>query len=220
MSLFTLRREPRPPRGAASFRPLPRLFLDWQVALRRHTMDERNGAPHAGVAPLVSVRRPGAALGVTTHSIICGLLPAPEQLAAKTADFRRLYEESIAHGAREAYDRGIDYLRSYYAQAADFDRESVTTLLPDDGPVVRALQADPTCSLLFYVFDLEDKSEVGRFRCLQLDGLAELHAAGPVYDNVWWHNTLFHGKAEGQLVVRFRHRRTWDTRFGMLEEVS
>jgi hypothetical protein len=34
---------------------------------------------------------------------------------------------------------------------------------------------------------------------------------------VWWHNTLFHGKADHAVVVRFRHRRTLDTRFGGLE---
>ena len=44
-------------------------------------MFEDNGAPHAGVAPLVVVRQPGLALGVSTHSVICGLLArlSPEQ---------------------------------------------------------------------------------------------------------------------------------------------
>ena len=204
----------------AAATPLPRTFLDWQVALRLHTMEERNGAPHAGVAPLLTVRRPGGSLGVTSHSIICGLLPAPEVLAEKTAEFRRLYEDTIPSGARETYDRGIEYLLGYYREPADFDPYSVTTLLPEDGAVVLALRAHPACSLVFYVFDLADKSEIGRFRCLQLDCDAEVHAAGPVYDNVWWHNSLFHGKAEGQVVVRFLHRRTLDTRFGDLQELA
>lgn len=201
-------------------RALPREFLDWQVALRRHTMDERYGAPHAGVAPLLTVRRPGGALGVTTHSIICGILPAPERLEEKTREFRQLYEAAAPAGAKETYDRGIEYLRGYYRDAADFDSTSITTLLPEDGAVVAALRAEPRCSLVFYVFDLDDKTDVGRFRCLQVDCVAEVLGEGPVYDNVWWHNTLFHGKAEEHVVIRFVHQRTWDTRFGMLEEVA
>ena len=43
---------------------------------------------------------------------------------------------------------------------------------------------------------------------------AELHASGPVYDNVWWHNTLFHGMVEDHVVVRFRHERTDATGWG------
>lgn len=206
--------------GRNGHKPLPREFLEWQVALRRHTMDERYGAPHAGVAPLLSVRRPGGTLGVTTHSIICGILPAPERLEAKTDEFRRLYEETIPDGAKTTYDRGIDYLRSYYTSADDFDAGSVTTLLGEDGPAVMALRADPRCSLVFYVFALDDKTEIGRFRCLQLDCDAEVLTSGPVYDNVWWHNTLFHGKAEESVVIHFHHRRTLDTRFGGLEELG
>jgi hypothetical protein len=53
-------------------------------------------------------------VGVAAHSIICGILPRPELLAAKTADFRRLYEGTIAQGSKEVYDRGLDYLKSYY----------------------------------------------------------------------------------------------------------
>lgn len=207
--------------GAANgAKPLPREFLEWQVALRRHTMIERSGAPHAGVAPLLTVRRPGSTLGVTTHSIICGILPAPGRLEEKTAEFRRLYEESIPKGAKKTYDRGIEYLRSYYRNAEDFDPTSLSTLLGEDSPAVLALRADPRCSLVFYVFALADRTEVGRFRCLQLDCEAEVLSAGPVYDNVWWHNTLFHGKDEESVVVRFHHRRTLDTRFGGLEELG
>ena len=42
---------------------------------------------------------------------------------------------------------------------------------------------------------------------------------GPVYDNVWWHNTLFHGPAEDHVVIHFQHLASWDTRFGRLEPV-
>lgn len=206
--------------AAGGAKPLPRELLEWQVALRRHTMDERYGAPHAGVAPLLTVRRPGGTLGVTTHSIICGLLPAPGQLERKTGEFRRLYEETIPEGSKKTYDRGIEYLRSYYRSAEDFDPTSLTTLLGEDSPAVLALRADPRCSLVFYVFALDDRTEIGRFRCLQVDCEAEVLTEGPVYDNVWWHNTLFHGKAEESVVVRFVHRRTLDTRFGRLEEVG
>ena len=55
--------------------PFPEEFLAWQVELRRRTMEENRGAPRAGVAPLVTVRRPGAWLEVSTHSIIGGSLP-------------------------------------------------------------------------------------------------------------------------------------------------
>jgi hypothetical protein len=200
--------------------PMPEDFLRWQVHLRRHTMDERNGSPHAGVAPLLTVRCPGAELGVVSHSIICGVLPAEDLLAAKTEEFRRLYEENAAQGARAVYDRGIEYLKGYYTDPAAFDPTSLTTLLGEDSPAVLALRADPRASLVFYVFDLAEKGEVGRFRCLQLDVRAEVTTSGPVFDNVWWHNTLFHGKADGCAVVRFRHQRSFDTRFGGLERVS
>ena len=200
--------------------PLPIDFLRWQVELRRHTMIERKGSPHVGVAPLLSVRRPGRTPSVTTHSIICGLLPAPDQLAAKTEEFRRLYEESVPNGARVTYDRGIEYLTGYYENIETFDTHSISTLLAEDSPAVLALKAEPRCSLIFYVFDLVDQSEIGRFRCLQLDCRAEVHAKGPVYDNVWWHNTLFHGKADGSVVIQFHHRRTYDTRFGELTEIT
>jgi hypothetical protein len=183
-------------------------------------MLERNGAPHAGVAPLLSVRRPGAKPAVTSHSIICGILPAPDRLEAKTQEFRELYEREIPNGARHLYDQGIEYLKGYYEKVEDFDATSITTLLSDDSPALLALEADPLCSLVFYVFDFEEKSEWGRFRCLQVDCTAKIHRKGPVYDNVWWHNTLFHGKVDGSVVVQFVHRRTLDTRFGRLEVVS
>ena len=200
--------------------PLPIDFLRWQVDLRRHTMLERKGSPHIGVAPLLSVRRPGRTPSVTTHSIICGLLPAPDRLVQKTDEFRSLYEEAAPEGARSTYDRGIEYLKNYYEDLAEFDPNSITTLLSEDSPAVLALKAEPRCSLVFYVFDLVDQSDIGRFRCNQLDCRAEIRTSGPVYDNVWWHNTLFHGKADGSVVIQFHHRRTFDTRFGDLTPVG
>jgi len=207
------------PRPDAS-RPLPPEFLHWQVALRRWTMLQQNGAPHAGVAPLVVVRQPGLALGVSVHSVICGLLARPELLAGKTREFRELYEGAIAQGSRAVYDRGIAYLKDYYRSADDFDAHSVTTLLPRKLPLVDALRAESRCALVFYVFDLVDRSEEGRLRCLQLDCSAQVLEQGPVYDNVWWHNTLFHGPADEHVVVHFRHRASWDTRFGAFDAVS
>ena len=204
-------------RASGNPRPLPREFLEWQVALRRHTMEERNGAPHAGVAPLVTVQRPGAGPGFISSSVICGLLPHPDQLARKTEEFRNLYESGIADGARAVYDRGIQYLLEYYRRADDFDPDSVTTLLPKKAALVDALRAAPRCALVFFVFDLVDRSDVGRFRCLHLDSFAEVLESGPVYDNVWWHNTLFHGAADDHVVIRFRHEASFDTRFGALE---
>jgi hypothetical protein len=200
-------------------RPLPADFLEWQVALRRWTMLETHGAPHAGVAPLLVVRQPGMAVGVSAHSIICGILPHADRLEAKTREFRTLYEEGIGNGARAVYDRGIAYLENYYQSAADFDPAAITTLLPRKLPVVDALRAESRCALVFYVFDLTDRSEVGKLRCLHVDANAEVLESGPVYDNVWWHNTLFHGPADEHVVVHFRHRATWDTRFGAFDSV-
>ncbi len=199
---------------------LPMGFLDWQVALRRHTAEKRNGQPHAGVAPLLFVRRPGMAVGASAHSIICGLLPNASLLEQKTHEFRSIYEGGIAEGAQTVYDQGLEYLKKYYTSSADFDRESITTLLHRDMPLVTALRADPRCALLFYVFDLADQTEIGRLRCLQLDGRAEVLEKGPVFDNVWWHNTLFHGPADDHVVVHFRHERSWDTVFGGFEEAT
>jgi hypothetical protein len=76
------------------------------------------------------------------------------------------------------------------------------------------------CALLFYVFDLDDKSEEGRFRCIQVNCTAELHERGALYDNVWWHYALFHGKVDGHVVVQFLHQSTYDTGFGALEVVG
>ena len=199
--------------------PLPEEFLEWQVRLRAWTMEARNGSPHVGVAPLLLVRRSGVVTGASAHSIICGLLPAERLLDAKTEAFRAMYEEGRAEGARAIYDRGIAYLRRYYEDVDDFDPTSVTTLLPRDSAAAVALRADGRCALVFHVFDMDDKSEVGRLRCLQLDCRAELHESGPVYDNVWWHNALFHGKVEDNVVVRFRHQSSYDTLFGGFESL-
>jgi hypothetical protein len=201
-------------------RPLPTEFLEWQVKLRHWTMLHRHGSPHAGVAPLCCVQQPGIGPGVSMHSIICGLLPHASQLEGKTRDFRALYEEHAENGARAIYDAGIEYLKSYYRSAADFDPLTITSLLDGDAMVVRALRANPTCALLFYVFDLDDRTEEGRFRCLQLNCRAELHASGALFDNVWWHNAVFHGKLDDQVMVRFVHQRTYDTRFGGLEALD
>jgi hypothetical protein len=183
-------------------------------------MESRHGAPHAGVAPLVLTRRPGTALGVVSHSIICGILPRAEQLPGKTEEFKKIYESGIGEGARAVYDRGIERMRGYYRSAGDFDPESITTLLPAKLPLVDALRGESRCALVFYVFDLVDRSEVGRLRCLHVDAVAEVLDSGPVYDNVWWHNALFHGPVDEHVVVHFRHLASWDTRFGALEPVG
>ena len=201
-------------------KPFPPEFLDWQVKLRLWTMEQQHGAPHAGVAPLVVVRAPGVSPGTTAHSIICGILPRQDLLEEKTKEFRELYETGVAEGARAVYDRGIEYLKGYYGASDAFDKASITTLLAKDSPVVRALRADPTCALVFYVFDLRERSEVGKFRTLQLCCRAEVLEHGPVYDNVWWHNTMFHGMAEDHVVVHFKHEETWDTRFGRFDRVA
>jgi hypothetical protein len=183
-------------------------------------MFDQNGAPHPGVAPLVLARQPGLALGVSAHSVICGLLPRADLLAAKTREFRTLYEDAIAEGSRKVYDRGIAYLKGYYAGAETFDPTSITTLLHRKLPLVDALRAESRCALVFTVFDLVDRSEEGRLRCLHLDCSAEVLERGDVYDNVWWHNTIFHGPADEHVVVHFRHRASWDTRFGAFDSLS
>lgn len=200
--------------------PMPTEFLEWQVKLRHWTMLNRHGAPHVGVAPVVSVQQPGVGPGMTMHSIICGLLPHPDQVDAKTREFRELYESHADEGARGIYDAGIAYLKRYYQSAADFDAYTITSLLHKDAAVVQALRANPSCALLFYVFDLDNRTEEGRFRCLQLNCHAEVHDGGPLFDNVWWHNAVFHGKLDDQVMLRFLHRSTYDTRFGGLEAVE
>ena len=200
--------------------PLPPGFLDWQVELRAHTARERNGAPHAGVAPLVMVRRQGLPVGASAHSIICGILPHPSRLEAKTQEFRELYEGAVELGSREVYDRGLAYLRGYYGAPEEFDPASISTLMGEDAPLVKALRAEPDCALVFYVFELQDRSEVGRFRCLQLNCRAEILTSGAVFDNVWWHNTLFHGKAAGSVVIHFHHQSSYNTQFGAFERLT
>lgn len=207
-------------RRASGVTPLPEEFLEWQVALRRWTMLERDGTPHVGVAPILLVRRPGVGPGATGHSIVCGLLPAQDVLDRKTEEFRAIYEAERAAGARAIYDRGIAYLRDYYADASAFDPMSVTTLLPHDSPAVVALRADGRCALIFHVFNDRGPDDGESYRCLQLNCRAELHDAGPVYENVWWHNALFHGAVEDHVVVRFRCQGAYDTLFGGLTAMA
>jgi hypothetical protein len=207
-------------RRANGVEPLPDEFIDWQIGLRRWTMTDRDGTPHIGVAPVLLVRRPGVGPGVTGHSIVCGLLPAEDVLERKTAEFQEIYESERAAGARAIYDRGIVYLRDYYNDAAAFDQTSVTTLLPRDAPAVVALRVDWRCALVFHVFDANGPDGSEPFRCLQLNCRAELHESGPVYDNVWWHNALFHGAVEDHVVVRFRHHSAYDTLFGGLTPMA
>ena len=197
--------------------PLPKEFLNWQVALRLFTMTDRNGAPHIGVVPTVTVKRPGAHLGVIQHSIVCGLLPHPRLLEAKTNEFRELYEGHIGDGARAVYDVGIEYLLDYYTSSDDFDPGTITSLVPEDCALVDALKADPRCTLSFNVFATEDPPTIGAPRCQQLDCEVEILSEGAVYDNVWWHNTLFHGMADEHVVLHFKHQRSWDTRFGGIQ---
>lgn len=205
---------------ALPIQPLPTSFLQWQVSLRLRTMLEEGGAPHAGVAPLLTVRAPQAPVGSITYSIICGVLPAPDALAAKTAEFKALYDENIEQGARHVYDRGLEYLKSYYQQPLSaFDPDTITTLMNEDSPLVAALEKDPRASLTFYVFNLRSREELDKLRCHHLECQVEIHKNGPVYDNVWWHNTLFHGKADNMVVLRCRHLRSYDTRFGRREEI-
>ena len=199
---------------------LPAEFLEWQVKLRKWTAVERHGSPHAGVAPVLCVQQPGVGPGVTMHAIICGLLPEASRLEEKTREFRELYERHAAEGARAIYDAGIEYLKGYYRSTDDFDAQSITALLAEDSPALRALRASPSCALLFYVFDLDERSEEGRFRCVQVNCVAALHERGAVYDNVWWHYALFHGKVDGHVVVQFVHQSTYDTGFGALEVVG
>ncbi len=200
--------------------PLPEEFLEWQVQLRRHTMHERNGAPHIGVVPLLFVQRPGVSVGGSAHSIVCGLLPAASVLDQKTEEFRTLYEEGIEKGARHVYDRGVDYLLSYYDSREDFEPDTLTTLLPEESDLVKALRANSNCALVFNVFESNTGNKLFNPRCQQIDALAEVHASGVVFDNVWWHNTLFHGMADNHVVVQFRHQKSWDTRFGAFDRTG
>lgn len=204
-------------RGRIEARPLPGEFLEWQVHLRAHTAQERKGVPHAGVAPLVLVRQPGIEPGASAHSVVCGLLPRPDLLETKTKEFRSLYETASPEGSQVLYDRGLAYLRRYYADPQDFDRSSLTTLLAEDTPLVKALRASPDCSLVFHVFEIGSQAPGAAMRTQQLCCRAEVLKDGPVYDNVWWHNALFHGFADGVVVVHFHHQRSLDTRFGQLE---
>lgn len=203
--------------SASEARPLPAEFLEWQVRLRAWTAEERKGVPHAGVAPLVLVKQPAVEPGVSAHSVVCGLLPREDRLAATTVEFRELYEGASPEGAKALYDRGLALLRRYYTSVEDFDAGSLTTLLPKDAALVKALRASPDCALVFHVFEIGAKAPGAAIRTQQLCCRAEVLSSGPVFDNVWWHNALFHGLADGSVVVHFRHRRSLDTRLGALE---
>jgi hypothetical protein len=200
--------------------PLPQEFLDWQIALRRHTMIERGGTPHSGVVPSLLVRRPGSWTGTVGHSIVIGLLPAEAHLERKTGEFRALYEAHAPSGARRLYDAGLEYLRGYYTQADDFDSARITTLLAADSPLTRALEAEPRCAMLFNVFEPSASDSLSAPRSQQLDMVSRIHSEGAIYENVWWHNALFHGKADNHVVITFHHQRSWDTAFGELAALN
>lgn len=204
-------------RAGISARALPAEFLEWQVKLRAWTVQERKGVPHVGVAPLVLVKQPGVEPGASAHSIVCGLLPRPDLLETKTKEFRALYESASPEGSQVLYDRGLAYLRRYYATTEDFDPGSVTTLLSEDSALVKSLRAAPDCALVFHVFEIGTDAPGGAMRTQQICCRAEVLKDGPVYENVWWHNALFHGFADGSVVVHFHHQRSLDTRFGQLE---
>ena len=73
-----------------------------------------------------------------SHSIICGLLAAEPILGRKTEEFRKLYEEHTARGARAVYDAGLAYLEKYYERSEDFD---ATSIPGDWAPMVHASSA-------------------------------------------------------------------------------
>src|SRR5690606_406008 len=123
-------------------------------------------------------------------------------------------------GSKVLYDRGIAYFSTYYLDPATFDPSSISTLLRGEGDLVAALAAESRCQLLFYVFDLVDRSPLGRLRCLSVDCEAELLRSGPVFDNVWWHNALFHGPVDDAVVMRFHHRASYDSAFGRHDRVD
>ena len=81
-----------------------------------------------------------------------------------------------------------------------------------------AVRANPECSLVFNVWEAgpEARKPIDAVRCTQIDARAEVLEDGPIYENVWWHNTLFHGMADDHVVIHFRHESSWDTRFGGL----
>jgi len=145
--------------------------------------------------------------------------PAPADIASRATAARPATTAPRARSATRA-PPGIEYLTGYYRSAEDFDGQSITALLAADSPALRALRASPSCALLFYVFDLDDRTEEGRFRCVQVNPIAELHERGALFDNVWWHYALFHGKVDGHVVVQFVHQSTYDTGFGALEAVG
>jgi hypothetical protein len=128
----------------------------------------------------------------------------------------------LAAAARVADRVALLHRGRLYACAGPeaFYPTSITTLLDEQCPVVLALAADSRAALTFHVFDVVERGEIGRLRCTHLECVAEPHREGPVRDNVWWHNTLFHGPLEDAVVVRFRHLRTFDTRFGRLEPLD
>lgn len=200
--------------------PLPPEILDWQVRLRAWTVEKRRGAPHSGVVPLVLVAQPGIAPGFTAHSIVCGLLPRRDRLDQRTRELREIYESGIYDGAKSVFDRGLAYLRNYYRSPEDFDPASITALVPAGCELVRALRAEPLCALVFHVFEVGTDAPGGAMRTQQLSMRAEVLGSGPVFDNVWFHHALFHGSADEHVVLCFRHRHSYDVRFGRLEPLA
>ena len=197
------------------------------MALRAHTMAERNGAPHVGVAPLVTVRQVGSPLGVSTHSIICGVLPRPDLLAAKTAEFRELYESTKGRGSRATYDAGIEYLKGYYVSPDLFDPDSITTLVRMDSPLAVALAADPALPPAV----LRLQSWPGRIRgarpTTSTASVAWSSTAAPSCTRAARCTTTCGGTTPSSTArttaawsLRFRHLATFDTRFGRLEAVA
>lgn len=199
------------------FSPLPAGFLSWQVELCAWTVRERMGVPHAGVAPLVLVDRRDTEPRVSAHSVVCNLLQNERHLEPTTLAFREIYERHINDGSRAVLDAGLVYLEHYYGAPDRFDQDSLTTLVPARSVLATGLRAAPECALVFHVFDLDSRAPGVPVRCQQLFCTSELHVDGPVYENAWRHNALFHGLVDDHVVVRFRHRHSFEGHFGRWE---
>ena len=110
---------------------------------------QRNGAPHPGVAPVLCVAPAAASARASRCTTSSAGSCRPR--TARRDDARRSAPSTSAHaaqGSRAVYDAGIAYLPTAYDDVADFDPASITSLLPETSPAVRALRAERRCALL------------------------------------------------------------------------
>ena len=183
--------------------PLPKEFLDWQVApASLHTMTRaQRRAAHRGGAD----RRDRAASVAwasvwSSHSVVCGLLPHPRLLDGKTHEFERALRGRTSTTVPEGRLRRRHRVPARLLRLGtdDFDPGHHHHACSPKNCAIWSTRCAPTrsCSARLQRIQRGLDPDSTLAACAARRSTATVRRStrtAPVYDNVWWHNTLFHG---------------------------